>query len=144
MPNAWYQRLYLVLGVVLGSIYLLVPTFFWHPSDTGSTVAVAASPVPIETRLVSASNLQQAITAIATTTSSGTIAEIPGWMSFFPKKRLHLGLDLVGGSHLGLGVDTEETLRAIASGHRRDVKDQLTKEGIAFIGSSTRRALSWR
>ncbi len=135
MPNAWYQRLYLVLAVVLGSIYLLVPTFLWHPSEGGTApLGVATS---IDQHLGTASNgsavihpLTQGSAAIAAVT---TPDEMPGWMSVFPRKRLRLGLDLVGGSHLGLGVDTEEALRAIASGHRRDVRDRLTKEGIAFV-----------
>ena len=129
MPNAWFQRLYLVLIAVLGSVYLLVPTFFWHPAEASTetptlTATGGTSGTASINPLVAGSN---AVAAAAAT------PEMPGWMGFFPKKRLHLGLDLVGGSHLGLGVDTEETLRAIASGHRRDVRDRLTKDGIPYV-----------
>ena len=137
MPNAWYQRLYLVLAVVIGSIYLLIPTFFWHPPETGTTAVASATPEDRTPRLVGTANSNGSLVTPAVATSSSLAAQsseeaMPGWMSVFPKKKLRLGLDLVGGSHLGLGVDTEEALRAIASGHRRDVKDRLTKEGIAF------------
>ena len=56
-------------------------------------------------------NVDSALAAITSPKKPGDDA--PDWMSAFPKKRLRLGLDLVGGSHLGLGVDTEEALRAI-------------------------------
>lgn len=132
MPNAWYQRLYLVLAVVLGSIYLLIPTFFWKV-DEGTTSSVSvATPTPAPPRLVAPNSTNGALAMTAPPViPSGDAKAMPGWMSFFPKRRLRLGLDLVGGSHLGLAVDTEETLRALANGHRRDAKARLEKEGIA-------------
>src|SRR5438067_484051 len=132
LPRQWYQRLYLVLAVVFGSIYLLIPTFFWHPKDVGTTKGIAVeTPIPV---LHSPTSGAVALTPAVTSTSGVAAAnlnggpEMPGWMSVFPKKRLGLGLDLVGGSHLALGVDTDEALRAIASGYRKDIKDRLTKE----------------
>ena len=125
MPKAWYQRLWLVLAVVLGSIYLLVPTFLWQPKE--STASAAALPTP-QPMLVAPSSTSG---AVAMAPPSSSTSEEPSWHSFFPKRRLRLGLDLVGGSNLGLAVDSEETLRALANGHRREIKSRLEKEGIA-------------
>ncbi len=147
MPKSWYQRLWLVLAVVLGSLYVLLPTFLWRPAGEGTTVGVeeaapAGTPRADETAIRSPTD--PAEMAAAGTTTGRAIAgadgdaaaeaaeEMPGYMAFFPKKRLRLGLDLVGGSHLALGVDTDEALRTLIGGHRREVKDRLTKEGIPF------------
>lgn len=126
MPKAWYQRLWLVLAVVLGSIYLLVPTFLWQPKE--STTASAVPAPTVEPPLLVAPSTTGA--GLSTVTPSAPTKEEPGWVSFFPKRRLRLGLDLVGGSNLGLAVDSEETLRALANGHRREIKSRLEKEGI--------------
>src|SRR2546428_8059710 len=134
MPKEWFQRLYLVLAVVLGSLYLLIPTFFWHPKEE-TAAKLAATPAAISTPGIQATGTsagQIALTPAVTGTGGAIASGVPGWMGPFPKKRLRLGLDLVGGTHLALGVDTEEALRAIIGGERRDARERLTKEGIAF------------
>lgn len=134
MPKAWYQRLWIVLAAVLGSIYLLIPTFFWHPEESAAAALPVATATPEPPVLVapdSTSGSMATATAAAPKPPAGK--SMPGWMSFFPKRRLRLGLDLVGGSHLALAVDTEETLRALANGHRREIKTRLEKEGIQFV-----------
>ncbi len=148
MPSTWYSRLWLVLAVVLGSLYVLVPTFTWDGGDntTAQAGVDAATPNPNETRppsnLISgsAATMGSAVTPVppmndpaTEPTPAGQLTaeqkrNLPPHMAFFPKKRLNLGLDLVGGSHLALGVDTEEALRSLVGGHRRDLKDRLTKE----------------
>lgn len=126
MPKAWYQRLWLVLAVVLGSIYLLVPTFFWQPSAEESAQALPL-PTVLPPSLVAPSTTSG---AIAMSTGDAPKSGPPAWLSAFPERRLRLGLDLVGGSNLRLAVDTEETLRALANGHRREIAARLEKEGI--------------
>ena len=152
MPREWYQRLYLVLFVVFGSIYLLIPTFFWHPKGAGLTIGaetpvatpLAPAPAGVLTNPTSGTTTQASVATPAAAMATGsagaataTVAktdDTPGWMSFFPKKRLNLGLDLVGGSHLALGVDTDEAMRGIAANDRRELKDKLTKDALAFEG----------
>src|SRR6267143_166441 len=99
LPREWYQRLYLVLAVVFGSIYLLIPTFFWHPKDVGTTAGKIAVETPIPV-LHSPTSSAIALTPAVTSTSGLAAAnlngepDMPGWMSVIPKKRLGLGLDL--------------------------------------------------
>src|SRR5690348_8559835 len=107
MPREWYQRLYLVLFVVFGSIYLLIPTFFWHPKGAGLTIG-AETPVATPLASTEPSSIggnsagtmalvtpaPAAVSTMATGsagTATATVAktdDTPGWMSFFPKKRL--------------------------------------------------------
>ena len=133
MPKAWYQRLYLVLAAVLGSIYLLIPTFFWQPDESAATAVTVATPTPQPPSLVAPNSTSGSLATARTTPPPKEEKSMPGWMSFFPKRRLRLGLDLVGGSHLALAVDTEETLRALANGHRKEIKTRLEKEGIPVV-----------
>src|SRR5688500_9393508 len=114
MPKNWYSRLWLVLFIVVGSIYLLVPTFFWRPKDANALPAVTPEVTPTP----AAALVNTTAAAVAPVGTPPAKEPLPGWMSFFPKRRLRLGLDLVGGSHLALSVDTEEALRALAGGHR--------------------------
>ena len=131
MPKAWYQRLWIVLIAVLGSIYLLVPTFFWHPDESAHAAVATPAASPAGPSLVAPSGTGGTMTA-AVPPAGGDDDEMPSWMRFFPKRRLRLGLDLVGGSNLGLSVDTDEALRALANGHRRQIRNTLEEEGIAF------------
>jgi preprotein translocase subunit SecD len=52
--------------------------------------------------------------------------------SFFPDKVVHLGLDLKGGMHLVLGVDTEKAVETIVGRAAHQLKMQLNKEKIAY------------
>jgi len=137
MPKAWYQRLWIVLAAVLGSIYLLIPTFFWDPDESIAGAVPVASATPSSATLVAPNSTSGSMTSAPPPTPAAVAVKaeksMPGWMSFFPKRRLRLGLDLVGGSHLALAVDTEETLRALANGHRKEIKSRLEKEGIPFV-----------
>src|SRR5947208_2838097 len=109
MPKEWFQRLWLVLVVVVGSLYLLVPTFFWHPKEeTVAKVEASATGTPVLHMPGDTAGTASIGTPAIAGTSGAVASTMPGWMSAFPKIRLHFGLDLVGGSHLALGVDTEE------------------------------------
>lgn len=58
----------------------------------------------------------------------GELAKVlPGWAS---DKKLNLGLDLQGGIHLVMDVDTEAALRARAGNRAREVVDYLERKGI--------------
>jgi len=133
MPKEWFQRLWLVLFVVGGSLYLLAPTFFWHPANEGRVGETTTSPTPTAPPIfTNGSGHSIAEGSPAAVTGTSGVAQFPAWMGPFPKKRLRFGLDLVGGSHLALGVDTDEALRAMISGERRDIRERLAKEGIPF------------
>lgn len=54
--------------------------------------------------------------------------------SFLPNKALNLGLDLQGGSHLLLEVDTEALRAEKLTNLVEDVRTQLTQEQIGFTG----------
>src|SRR3954470_17065991 len=68
MPREWYQRLYLVLFVLFASIYLLIPTFFWHPKGAGLTQGVPGE-TPVSTPMT-----QMAPTALSTSGGSNDLA----------------------------------------------------------------------
>lgn len=132
MPKAWTQRLWLVLFVVLGSVYLLLPSFFAPASSEESAAAAVASPTgaPDGPTLVAPGSTSGGVTAAVPPKDAD--GDDTSWTRFFPKRRLRLGLDLVGGSNLGLAVDTDETLRALANGHRREIRSRLDEEGIGY------------
>ena len=52
--------------------------------------------------------------------------------SFFPDKVVHLGLDLKGGMHLVLGVDTEKAVETIVERAAHQLRIQLDEEKIAY------------
>jgi preprotein translocase subunit SecD len=52
-------------------------------------------------------------------------------------ENIRLGLDLKGGTHLVMQVQTEEALGALSEGNRQKVVDILKKEGIAFKDAKT-------
>ncbi|MBM3569814.1 MAG: protein translocase subunit SecD [Alphaproteobacteria bacterium] len=60
-------------------------------------------------------------------------ASVAGWPSFVPRDQLHLGLDLQGGSHLLLEVDTEqmikERLENVVDAARQELR---TRERIGY------------
>ncbi|MEA1995709.1 MAG: protein translocase subunit SecD [Campylobacterota bacterium] len=60
--------------------------------------------------------------------------------SFFPEKVVHLGLDLKGGMHLVLGVDTEKAVETIVERAARQLRIQLDKEKIAYDEVTSKKA----
>jgi preprotein translocase subunit SecD len=57
---------------------------------------------------------------------------VAAWPSFFPKKQLPLGLDLRGGAHLLLAMDTEALKKDWIATLREDVRKQLRDAKIGF------------
>ena len=58
---------------------------------------------------------------------------LPGWWgSILPQEKIHLGLDLQGGMHLILEVQSIEAVKSTAERFVQDLKDSLRKEKIPF------------
>lgn len=63
--------------------------------------------------------------------SKQTLETLPSWM---PSKQVHLGLDLQGGSHLLLEMNTDELRAEWLETIRDDVRQALRKERIGYAG----------
>mgnify|MGYP001175611000 CR=1 FL=1 len=61
-------------------------------------------------------------------------ATVDSWPNFLPKKQLSLGLDLRGGAHLLLEMDTNELRKDWLQSIREDVRKQLREARIGFTG----------
>jgi protein-export membrane protein SecD len=61
----------------------------------------------------------------------GTLAKLPGW---FPTRQLTLGLDLQGGAHLMLEVDTQAMIKERLEVLRDDVRRVLREDRIGYTG----------
>jgi len=59
------------------------------------------------------------------------ISKLPSW---WPGEKIHLGLDLQGGIHLVLGIETEKAVETTLSQYAEDIKDSLAKKGIHLKG----------
>ncbi len=53
--------------------------------------------------------------------------KLPGWPEPLPQKQVHLGLDLQGGSHLLVEMETAELIEPLLSAIRQDVRNALGK-----------------
>jgi preprotein translocase subunit SecD len=61
------------------------------------------------------------------------ISEIPApWNDYFPKEKIHLGLDLQGGMHLVLEVDAEKALESMMERMSNDIKETLMENKVRF------------
>jgi preprotein translocase subunit SecD len=59
--------------------------------------------------------------------------QIPSpWNDYFPKEKIHLGLDLQGGMHLVLEVDAEKALESMVERMSVDLKESLMESKIRF------------
>jgi preprotein translocase subunit SecD len=63
--------------------------------------------------------------------SKDTLAKLPRWL---PKAQLNLGLDLRGGAHLLLAMDTSEVRRDWLDNVRDDARRRLREAKVAFTG----------
>ncbi len=58
---------------------------------------------------------------------------LPGWWpDFFPQDKIHLGLDLQGGMHLILGVQTQQAVNSAIQQISEDLKEELLKNHIPY------------
>jgi len=55
------------------------------------------------------------------------------WKGVLPQEKLQLGLDLQGGMHLVLAVETEKAVESTLERYAGDIKDALKKKEIPFI-----------
>lgn len=54
------------------------------------------------------------------------VTQIPSpWNTYFPKDKIHLGLDLQGGMHLILEVDADKALESMMQRTANDLKESL-------------------
>ena len=61
------------------------------------------------------------------------IPKIPSpWNKYFPKEKIHLGLDLQGGMHLVLEIDTDKALEAMMERTSNDLKESLMESKVRF------------
>jgi len=61
------------------------------------------------------------------------IPQLPSpWNEYFPKDKIHLGLDLQGGMHLVLEVDTEKALESMMERTANDLKESLMENKVRF------------
>jgi len=61
------------------------------------------------------------------------IPQIPSpWNEYFPKDKIHLGLDLQGGMHLLMEIDTDKALEAMMERTANDLKESLMENKIRF------------
>src|SRR4030066_1679906 len=61
------------------------------------------------------------------------IPNIPSpWNKYLPKEKIHLGLDLQGGMHLVLEVDTQKALESMMERTSNDLKESLMDNKVRF------------
>ncbi len=61
------------------------------------------------------------------------ITQIPSpWNDYFPKEKIHLGLDLQGGMHLVLEVDSEKALESMVERMSVDLRESLMESKVRF------------
>lgn len=61
------------------------------------------------------------------------ISDIPSpWNQYLPKEKIHLGLDLQGGMHLVLEIDTDKALEAMMERTSNDLKESLMEGKVRF------------
>jgi preprotein translocase subunit SecD len=61
------------------------------------------------------------------------ITQIPSpWNEYLPKEKIHLGLDLQGGMHLVLEIDTEKALESMMERTANDLKESMMENKVHF------------
>ncbi|HEY6839324.1 MAG TPA: protein translocase subunit SecD [Geobacteraceae bacterium] len=61
------------------------------------------------------------------------VPKLPSWwQGFFPKDKIHLGLDLQGGSHLVMEVETQKAVEGALDLIATDLEDSLTSQNLRF------------
>ncbi|MBP1748148.1 MAG: protein-export rane protein SecD, partial [Deltaproteobacteria bacterium] len=63
------------------------------------------------------------------------IVDLEGvWKKYLPSDKIHLGLDLKGGMHLLLELDTAKLMDNIVERKMSSLKDAMITEGVRFLG----------
>ncbi len=55
------------------------------------------------------------------------------WKKYLPMDKIHLGLDLQGGTHLVLEVDTEKAVESTIDRMTNDIKETLMTNKVRFL-----------
>ncbi len=67
------------------------------------------------------------------------VVELQGaWKKYLPSDKIHLGLDLKGGMHLLLALDTNKLMDNMLDRKFNQLKDGMIREGIRFVGLDKR------
>jgi preprotein translocase subunit SecD len=67
------------------------------------------------------------------------VVELQGaWKRYFPSDKIHLGLDLKGGMHLLLALDTKKLMDNMMDRKFNQLKDGMIRESIRFVGLDKR------
>ncbi len=56
----------------------------------------------------------------------------PSWNQFLPTEKIHLGLDLQGGMHLVLEIDTDKALESMVERTSNDLKEAMMENKVRF------------
>src|SRR5512133_3575787 len=60
-------------------------------------------------------------------------SKLPSWLgNLLPKDKIHLGLDLQGGTHLVMEVDTQKAIEGSLDLVATDLEDTLTAQNLRF------------
>ncbi len=60
------------------------------------------------------------------------VSPLPSWWGFLPKDKIHLGLDLQGGTHLVMEVETEKAVEGSLDLISTDLEDTLNSQNVRF------------
>src|SRR5690242_4911973 len=61
------------------------------------------------------------------------VSPLPAWWSgLLPKDKIHLGLDLQGGTHLVMGVETDKAVEGSLDLIATDLEDSLNAQNLRF------------
>src|SRR5450759_5898451 len=61
------------------------------------------------------------------------VSKLPSWWgTFLPKDKIHLGLDLQGGTHLVMEVDTQKAVEGSLDLVPTDLEDTLNSKNLRF------------
>ena len=63
------------------------------------------------------------------------VVELQGtWKKYLPSDKIHLGLDLKGGMHLLLELDTAKMMQNMVDRKFSALKDAMIRDGVRFLG----------
>jgi preprotein translocase subunit SecD len=64
-----------------------------------------------------------------------SVVDLKGaWTKYLPSEKIHLGLDLKGGMHLLLELDTTKMMENLVDRKFNNFKDSMMRDGIRFLG----------
>lgn len=110
MERGWWTRFLVIGGLVLFSIWVLLPTILGEDVE----------------------ELNRRNAESVTSGEEKVEAEVTGWRSHLPDTRIVLGIDLQGGVDLTLVVETNEAVLSSVSRDVSSMKDAAERDGVAI------------